>query len=207
MRKFLIILFSFWVAVLTMQAQTVTCHIDGPANVRQQADTKSAVMGSIKNGMVATVSHASGNMWKIHEVHNPRGGSAYTGKVVGYYTHKQNLVFDMDDNGYEPQSSSSSSSSSHSSGYSWMYGTWKYSSTQIKLSANNLTIYSDGQKVYSGSYEFDPGEGKEYTLVSFIPNNAVSMLIQYGRVPNYFLVNIPQKKLYFDMGKPMQKIK
>ena len=86
MKKILSLLLALFIAI-TLQAQTVTCHIDGPANVRQQANTKSAVMGSIKNGMVATVSHASGNMWKIHEVHNPRGGSAYTGKVVGYYTH------------------------------------------------------------------------------------------------------------------------
>lgn len=69
-----------------------TCIIDGPANVRQQPNTKSAVMGSIRNGMMATVSHVSGNMYKIHEVVSTDGRRAYTGKVIGYYTHRQNLV-------------------------------------------------------------------------------------------------------------------
>lgn len=97
MKKLLFLLFAC--LALTAQAQVITCHIDGPANVRQQPNTSSRIMGSIKNQMVATVSHVSGNMWRIHSVHNPAAGyvPAYTGKVVGYYTHRQNLIFDIDD--------------------------------------------------------------------------------------------------------------
>lgn len=109
MKKLLSLLIACLTAI-AIQAQIISCHIDGPANVRQQPNTKSPVMGSIKNRMVAKVSHISGNMWKIHEVYNPQGGQAYTGKVIGYYTHKQNLIFDMGGN-----ATSSSSNTYHSS--------------------------------------------------------------------------------------------
>lgn len=196
-------------AVMAVQAQTVTCHIDGPANVRQQPNTKSAVMGSIKNGMVATVSQVNGNMWKIHEVHNPRGGSAYTGRVVGYYTHRQNLIFDMggnDGGAYSPRSSTTSNNK-QSSGRSWMYGTWRYGRCQFKITANNLTIISEGQNVYSGPYEYKSGEGTNWNLITFIPKNATSLLITYRRVPSMILANSAQKRLYFDIGEPMIKVK
>lgn len=201
MKRFLTLILACLAAVVTLQAQTVTCHIDGPANVRQQANTKSPVMGSIKNGMVATVSHAQGNMWKIHEVHNPRGGSAYTVKAVGYYTHKQNLVFDMDDTPDYSGSSNSSNGSSSSSGsgsnnYAWMNGTWKYGPVQVQVTSTRLTIYDSGQKVYTGSYEVNPGSGDEgWGLVTF--NDGPRMIIFNGNA----------KKLYFDVGKPMLKVK
>ena len=95
MKKLLLLLFVCLTAAIAVRAQVQTCHIDGPANVRQQPNTSSAVMGRIKNRMVATVSHVSGNMWRIHNVYNPNGGSAYTGNVIGYYTHSQNLIFDI----------------------------------------------------------------------------------------------------------------
>lgn len=69
-----------------------TCIIDGPANVRELPNTKSAVMGSIRNGMMATVSHVSGNMYQIHQVVSTDGRKEYSGKVIGYYTHRQNIV-------------------------------------------------------------------------------------------------------------------
>lgn len=96
MKKLLFLLFVCLATAFSVQAQKQTCHIDGPANVRQQPNTSSAIMGKIKNHMVATVSHVSGNMWRIHSVYNPNGGSAYTGNVIGYYTHSQNLIFDID---------------------------------------------------------------------------------------------------------------
>lgn len=137
---------------ITLQAQTIKCHIDGPANVRQQPNTKSAVMGSIKNGMVATVSHESGNMWKIRQVSNPHGGSAYTGKVIGYYTHKQNLIFDMGNSqGNSSISNSVSRSSGNASILASLRGTWEGTGTV------------DGANVVLTVMAFDGSTGWAYT--------------------------------------------
>ncbi len=94
MKKFLSIIVLLVAFVSMAAAQRVTCRIDGPANVRQSASGSSKVMGSIRNGSIAEVSHASGDWWYIHNVYSRNGGSAYTGYAIGYYTHRQNLIFD-----------------------------------------------------------------------------------------------------------------
>ena len=142
--------------IVVLQAGQRKCHIDGPANVRQQPDTKSAVMGSIKNGMVAIVSHTSGNIWKIHAVYNPNGGQAYTGNIVGYYTHKQNLIFDMDGSS---DSNSYSSSSSGSKDWDALLDSYeqyvdKYISYAKKAAKGDMSALSEYPALMQKAQEF-----------------------------------------------------
>lgn len=103
--KKLLSLIVVLVAFVSLATAQTTCRIDGPANVRQSPSGSSKVMGSIRNGCIAEVSHAAGDWWYIHNVYSKDNRSAYSGYAIGYYTHRQNLIFN----------SSSKSSSGNSS--------------------------------------------------------------------------------------------
>lgn len=194
MKRLLSLLFAC-LATVAIQAQIMKCHIDGPANVRQHPNTKSAVMGSIKNGMVATVSHVQGNMWKIHSVQSPRGGSAYTGHVVGYYTHRQNLIFDIKDN----SRSTHQKNPSHGNSYSWLQGQWRYTSqygtVNVYITGSKIKVYYGMQLDYNGSYSITQGSGKYagYTVLKY---------------PGSFIIlNSQNQRLYAEDGVAFNKVK
>lgn len=164
MRRIVLFLIAC-VAAIAMQAQIIKCHIDGPANVRQQANTKSAVVGSIKNGMVAEVSQYQGNMYKIHSVYNPYGGSAYTGKVVGYYTHRQNLIFDM---------SNSSNNSSYSQSHQQSNTSTGSNAARDQLALQDLALLDEIEEI-----DKEIEKSKQRTTRAFSDLN--SALRQYGK--------------------------
>lgn len=100
---------------------------------------------------------------------------------------------------YDGTTSKKPKTTSTTKSQTWMQGQWRYVSqygtVNIYITGNTMKVYFDSQCAYSGSYSYR--KGSEFS------DGWERLVYPDG----WIYVNSSTKKLYYDKGEPMTKVK